>query len=73
MDVTALGPLASRYIDVSALPWKPTGHPGVEIKVLLEDKGHSLALHYRRAPELADEVERLAQDLLALGRQPTGL
>jgi anti-sigma factor ChrR (cupin superfamily) len=32
-----LAPLASRYIDVPALPWQPTRFPGVEIKVLLED------------------------------------
>ncbi len=31
-------------------------HPGT----LLEDKGLSLALHYRRVPELADEVRRFA-------------
>jgi trehalose 6-phosphate phosphatase len=33
-------------------------------KVLLEDKGHAMALHYRRAPELADDVERLAETLV---------
>ena len=38
MDSAALGPLASRYINVSDLPWQPTGHAGVEMKVLLEDK-----------------------------------
>jgi hypothetical protein len=38
MDTAALAPLASRYIDVSDIPWKPTGHTGVEMKVLLEDK-----------------------------------
>ena len=32
-----LAPLASRYIDVPALPWQPTRFPGVEIKVLMED------------------------------------
>jgi anti-sigma factor ChrR (cupin superfamily) len=32
-----LAPLASRYIDVPALPWQPTRFPGVEIKVLVED------------------------------------
>jgi anti-sigma factor ChrR (cupin superfamily) len=42
MDSSSLGPLASRYIDVASLPWKPTGHPGVEIKVLLEDKESGL-------------------------------
>ena len=34
--------LASRYVDVETLPWKPTGHAGVDIKVLMEDKGSGL-------------------------------
>jgi anti-sigma factor ChrR (cupin superfamily) len=33
-----LGPLASRYVDVESLPWKPTPCPGIEMKTLLEDK-----------------------------------
>jgi anti-sigma factor ChrR (cupin superfamily) len=33
-----LGPLASRYVDVGSLPWKPTPCPGIDMKVLLEDK-----------------------------------
>jgi anti-sigma factor ChrR (cupin superfamily) len=28
---------SSRYIDVPSLPWQPTGFPGVEVKVLMED------------------------------------
>lgn len=53
-----LGPLASRYVDVDRLPWKPTPCPGIDMKVLLEDKetglltalfrwqpGSELALH----------------------------
>jgi len=32
-----LGPLASRYIDVDSLPWKPTPCPGIDMKILLED------------------------------------
>ena len=53
-----LGPLASRYVDVDSLPWKPTPCPGIEMKVLVEDKetglltalfrwqpGSELALH----------------------------
>jgi anti-sigma factor ChrR (cupin superfamily) len=53
-----LGPLASRYVDVAGLPWKPTPCAGIEMKVLLEDKetglltalfrwqpGSELALH----------------------------
>jgi anti-sigma factor ChrR (cupin superfamily) len=38
MNQTALAPLASRYISVEDLPWKPTGYAGVDMKVLLEDK-----------------------------------
>jgi anti-sigma factor ChrR (cupin superfamily) len=53
-----LGPLASRYVQVDELPWKPTPCAGIEMKVLLEDKetglltalfrwqpGSELALH----------------------------
>ena len=32
-----LGPLASRYVEVEVLPWKPTPWPGIDMKVLLED------------------------------------
>jgi anti-sigma factor ChrR (cupin superfamily) len=30
--------LASRYVDVDALPWVPTRFKGVEMKTLMEDK-----------------------------------
>ena len=33
-----LGPLASRYVEVGDLPWKPTPCAGIDMKVLLEDK-----------------------------------
>jgi anti-sigma factor ChrR (cupin superfamily) len=33
-----LSGLASRYVDVESLPWKPTPTPGVDMKVLLQDK-----------------------------------
>jgi anti-sigma factor ChrR (cupin superfamily) len=33
-----LGPLASRYVDVDDLPWKPTPCAGIDMKVLVEDK-----------------------------------
>ncbi len=32
-----LGPLASRYVEVERLPWKPTPCPGIDMKILLED------------------------------------
>jgi len=40
--VDRLGPLASRYIDVESLPWKPTPCPGIEMKVLVEDPATGL-------------------------------
>jgi anti-sigma factor ChrR (cupin superfamily) len=33
-----LHPFASRFVNVDALPWKPTPCPGVDMKVLLEDR-----------------------------------
>jgi len=63
-DEDRLGPLASRYVDVDGLPWKPTPCAGIEMKVLLEDKesglltalfrwqpGSELALHEHVAVE----------------------
>jgi len=32
-----LGPLASRYVDVDTLPWKPTPCAGIDMKILVED------------------------------------
>ena len=37
-----LGPLASRYVKVDLLPWKPTPCPGIDMKILLEDKESGL-------------------------------
>ena len=37
-----LGALASRYVDVATLPWVPTKWPGIELKVLMEDKATGL-------------------------------
>ena len=33
-----LSALSSRYVDIESLPWQPTRWPGIEIKVLMEDK-----------------------------------
>jgi anti-sigma factor ChrR (cupin superfamily) len=38
----SLPPLASRYVAVSALPWQKTRAPGIEMKILLEDKESGL-------------------------------
>ena len=34
--------LASTMVDVAAMPWTPTKFPGIDIKVLLEDKSTGL-------------------------------
>jgi len=36
-QLDSLPALASRYVDVDKLPWKPSAWPGVDIKVLMED------------------------------------
>jgi len=41
-DEGGLKPRSSRYINMEALPWRPTSFPGVEIKILLEDKDSGL-------------------------------
>jgi anti-sigma factor ChrR (cupin superfamily) len=33
-----LAPLGSRYVNIDELPWQQTRFPGVEVKILLEDK-----------------------------------
>lgn len=33
-----LAALASRYVDIEQLPWTPTRFPGIDLKVLMEDK-----------------------------------
>lgn len=52
-DATDLPPgdLASRYVDVASLPWKPTPCPGIDMKILLKDEatGMMTAL-FRWAP-----------------------
>lgn len=37
-----MGPLSSRYVTVSDLPWQATPFPGVKIKMLYEDKERGL-------------------------------
>jgi anti-sigma factor ChrR (cupin superfamily) len=37
-----LAPLASRFVEVAALPWQKTRFPGVETKVLLVDRESGL-------------------------------
>jgi len=37
-----LAPLASRFVDVAALPWEKTSHPGCETKTLVVDRESGL-------------------------------
>lgn len=37
-----LAPLASRYVSVELLPWKPTPTPGIDMKILLQDEPSGL-------------------------------
>ena len=37
-----LPPLASRFVDVAALPWEKTAYPGIEAKTLLLDRASGL-------------------------------
>ena len=37
-DHAVLASLASRYVNVSALPWVPTRFQGVDLKILMEDQ-----------------------------------
>lgn len=39
----SLAALASRYVDVTALPWMPTRFKGVDMKMLMEDKETGLS------------------------------
>ena len=41
-DGDKLGPLASRFLNVAELPWQETRFPGVDMKVLVEDKDTGL-------------------------------
>jgi anti-sigma factor ChrR (cupin superfamily) len=40
--IEAMAPLAARYVDVETLPWQTTRFPGIEIKVLFEDRERGL-------------------------------
>ncbi len=49
-SLASLPDLASRYVDVDALPWKPTPFEGVEIKVLMQNEQGLLTALFRWAP-----------------------
>ena len=47
-----LPPLASRFVDVAALPWERGVHPGIETKTLLVDRASGLlTMLLRMAPD----------------------
>src|SRR5215813_1965779 len=51
-----LARLASRYVEVESLPWKPTPCPGIDMKSLLEDTDTGLMtalFRWQRGAELA--------------------
>ncbi len=37
-----LGPQESRYVNPDDLPWKPTPSPGIDMKILMQDKESGL-------------------------------
>lgn len=58
-DATGLpaGDVASRYVDVDALAWKPTPTPGIDMKILLKDETSGLMTAlFRWAPGTALEL-----------------
>ena len=42
LDVARLLPLASRFVSVGHLPWKPTPTAGIDMKILLRDEQSGL-------------------------------
>ena len=54
----ALENLVSRYVDVDTLPWKPTPTPGIDMKILLQDKETGLLTAlFRWAPVQCCRIE----------------
>ena len=41
-DQDSLAPLASRYVDVAQLPWKPTPCDGIDMRILFQDDDRGL-------------------------------
>ena len=41
-DQDSLAPLASRYVDVAQLPWKPTPCDGIDMRILFQDDERGL-------------------------------
>jgi anti-sigma factor ChrR (cupin superfamily) len=41
---------ASRYVDPSAIPWKPTPTPGIDMKILMQDSSGLMTALFRWQP-----------------------
>ena len=71
-----LPPLASRFVDVAALPWERTLHPGCETKTLVVDRASGLlTMLLRMAPgaKLPDHEHVLVEQTYVLeGTNPPG-
>jgi anti-sigma factor ChrR (cupin superfamily) len=66
-----LSALASRFVDVDALPWRDTPSPKIKMKILLEDKSTGLMtalFRWEPGAELGDhEHVRIEQSFLLEG------
>ena len=70
-----LGALDSRYVAVDSLPWKPTPCPGIDMKILLEDKESGLLtalFRWQAGAELAlhEHAIHAENDLATLSSEP---
>jgi anti-sigma factor ChrR (cupin superfamily) len=68
-DLANLPPLASRFVNVAALPWEKTRHPGVETKALVADPASGLlTVLTKMAPgaRLPDHEHVLVEQTLVL-------
>ena len=64
-----LPPLASRFVNVAALPWEKTRHPGVETKALVADSASGLLTVFTKmAPgaKLPDHEHVMVEQTLVL-------
>ena len=59
-----LGPLASRYVQVGDLPWKPTPCAGIDMKVLVEDKSTFDKDEKQRTANLTDAGSETVEEML---------
>ena len=68
-----LPPMASRFVDVDALPWEKSRYPGCETKTLLFDRATgALTMLLRMAPgaRLPDHEHVLIEQTFVIGGQP---